>query len=62
MNEKEIAAIKAEAEKEIGEEKNKAAKNALVKQLRVVAAAEGVVRAEKLKLADIEQQIKDGTL
>lgn len=57
-----IKAIKAEAAKQIAEELGKKAKDALVRQMRLVAAAEDVVRAEKLKLADIEAQIADGTL
>ena len=57
-----IAAIKAEANKQLNEEATKKAKDALVRQMRVVAAAEDVVRAEKLKLADIEAQIADCTL
>lgn len=57
-----INAIKAEAAKQLNEEATKKAKDALVRQMRVVAAAEDVVRAERLKLADIEAQIADGTL
>lgn len=57
-----IAAVKAEATKQLNEEATNKAKGALIKQMRVVAAAEDVVRAEKLKLADIEAQIVDGTL
>lgn len=57
-----IKKIKADAAKQLTEEATEKAKNALVRQMRVVAAAEDVVCAEKLKLADIEAQIADGTL
>lgn len=57
-----IGEIKKEAAKQLNEEATKKAKDALVRQMRVVAAAEDAVRAEKLKLADIEAQIADGTL
>lgn len=55
-------AVRAEAEAEINEELANKAKNALKNQLRVVANAEAIVRAENLKLTDIEAQIADGTL
>lgn len=54
--------IREEAQAEIDKEMNDKAKNALKLQMRVVANAESVVRAEKLKLADLEAQIADGTL
>lgn len=57
-----IEAVKKEAQATINKEFTDKAKMALVKQMRVVADAEAIVRAEKLKLADIEQQIADGTL
>ena len=57
-----IKEVKAAAEKEIREESVKRAKSALVNQMRVVAAAEDVVRRERLKLADIEAAIGEGTL
>ena len=57
-----IKAVKEEAAKQLNEEAMKKAKDALLRQMRVVATAEDVVRAEKLKLADIEAQIADGTL
>ena len=38
------------------------AKAALIRQMRVVEQAEQALRSEKIKLADIEQQIADGTL
>jgi phage gp46-like protein len=56
-----INAVKAKALKEISDEAGKKATDALVRQLRIVAAAEQVVRAEKLKQADLEAQIADGT-
>lgn len=57
-----IKAVKDQAAKELAEERVKKAKDALVKQMRVVEAARGVVRAEEMKLADLEQQIEEGTL
>lgn len=57
-----IKTVKAEAAKQVAEEGAKKAKDALVRQMRVVDGAEQVLRAERLKLADIEQQIADGTL
>jgi hypothetical protein len=56
-----IKAIQAAAAKEINDERSAKAKTTLVNQMRIVARAEDVVRAEKLKLADIEAQITDGT-
>lgn len=56
-----IKAVKDQAAKEISEERGKKAKDALVRQMRVVEAAKQVVRAEELKQADLEQQIADGT-
>lgn len=57
-----IAAVEAEANKVISEERSKRARAALVKQLRVVDQTEQVLRAERLKLEDIKTQIADGTL
>ena len=57
-----IKAVKENAVKRMTEERTKKAEEALVRQMRVVDAAEQVLRAEKLKLSDIEQQIADGTL
>lgn len=57
-----IKAVKAEAQKEFAKERTEKAKAALIRQMRVVEQAEQALRAEKLKLADIEQQIADGTL
>lgn len=57
-----IDAVKKEAMLEINEERVKKAKQRLIAQLRVIENAEQILRAEKIKLADIEQQISDGTL
>ena len=57
-----IKAVKAEAEEAVRKETTAKAVNALKAQMRAVAAAEAVLRAEKLKLADIETQIAEGTL
>lgn len=57
-----IKKVKADALAEITKERTDKAKNALIRQMRVVEQAEQVLRAEKLKLADIEAQIADGTL
>jgi len=57
-----IKAVEDAANAEIAAERTKAAKDALVRQMRVVAAAEQVVISVKLKLADIKAQIADGTL
>lgn len=57
-----VNAIRAAAEGELREERVKKATEALKRQLRVVDAAKEVVRAEELKLADLEAQINDGTL
>jgi len=57
-----IAAVKSEALKQINDEAVKSAKETLVRQMRVVAAAEQVLRAEKVKLADIEARIEEGTI
>lgn len=57
-----IKAVKAEAAKQISDERAAKAKSALVAQMRVVERAKEVLRAEEMKLADIEAQITDGTL
>lgn len=57
-----IKAVKAEAQKEFAKERTEKAKAALIRQMRVVEQAEQALRSEKIKLADIEQQIADGTL
>lgn len=57
-----IAAVKAAAQKEVNDEIVAKAKKQLVDQLRIVAAAEGVLKREKLKLADIEASIGEGSI
>jgi len=56
-----IADVKAEAAKEINNERMKKAKDALVKKLRELAAAEDVVRNIKRSVEDLEQSIIDGS-
>jgi hypothetical protein len=56
-----IKAVKAEAQSEFNKEAADKAKHRLKAQMRNVEAAKAVVRAEELKLADLEQQIADGT-
>jgi len=57
-----IGALKNSVAKKINEEQFKKAEEALLKQMRAVEAAKPVLRAEELKLADIEQQIQDGQI
>lgn len=57
-----IKAIKEQARKEMQQELADKAKIAIVRQLRVVETAKQILRAEEAKLADIEQQVGDGTL
>lgn len=57
-----IKAVKEQAAKEVQAEKTAKAVGALKGQMRVVENARQVLRAEELKLADIEAQIADGTL
>lgn len=57
-----IKAVKEEARKDIEEEFVKKAKDALLRQMRVVKQVKQILRAEEVKLADIETQISDGTL
>lgn len=57
-----IKSVKEEAAKEFAKERMDKAKAALIKQMRVVELARQTLRAEELKLADIEAQIADGTL
>ena len=57
-----IKAVKEEARKAIAEETMKKAKDALLKQMRIVDTCRQILRAEEVKLADIETQISDGTL
>jgi hypothetical protein len=56
-----IKSIKEEAQIEMRKERGEKAKKALISQMRIVEAAKQVVRAEEMKLADIEAQIADGT-
>lgn len=56
-----IKKVKEEARAEIVKERTDAAKKKLVNQMRVVEGARTILRAEELKLADIEAQIADGT-
>jgi hypothetical protein len=56
-----ISAVKAEATKQINDEFTAKARIALVKQMRIVADAEAIVRAEKMKQEDLEAQIAAGT-
>lgn len=57
-----IKKVKDEAQAEFTKEKTEKAKAALIRQMRVVEQARTILRGEELKLADIEQQITDGTL
>lgn len=57
-----IKSIKEEAAIEMRKERVDKAKKALIAQMRIVENARTVVRAEELRLADIEAQIADGTL
>lgn len=57
-----VKAIRQQAEQEINKERTERAKTMLVRQMRALDAAREVVRAEELKLADLERQIQDGTL
>lgn len=57
-----IKAVKDEAAKEFAKERTEKAKAALIKQMRVVELARQTLRAEELKLDDIERQIAEGTL
>ncbi len=57
-----IKAVKDEAAKEFAKERTEKAKAALIKQMRVVELAKQTLRAEELKLDDIERQIAEGTL
>ena len=57
-----IKAVKAEAAAEFAKEAGDKAKGQLKAQMRAVENARKVLRAEELKLADLEAQIADGTL
>ncbi len=56
-----IKAVKADARKQIAEEKATKAKTALVAKLRALDAAEGVVANIKREIADLEASIADGS-
>jgi hypothetical protein len=54
--------IKKAAAEQVTKERTDRAKTAYIKQLRVVESAKEALKAEEMKLADIEQQILDGTI
>lgn len=56
-----IAAIKAEANKQINDEITKKAKDALVKKLRDLAGAKAIVGNIEREIVDLEQSILDGS-
>jgi hypothetical protein len=56
-----IAAIKAEANKQINDEITKRAKDALVKKLRDLAGVKAIVSNIEREIADLEQSIIDGS-
>lgn len=56
-----IKAVKEEARKQFAEEGSKKAKEALIRQMRVVEQARQCLRAEEMVLGDLERQIEDGT-
>ena len=57
-----LDAIKAAAAKEILDERVAGAKKLLLAQMRIVAATEAILAREKLKLADVEAQIAEGSV
>lgn len=57
-----IKAIKAEAAKAINDEVVKKAKDQLISQMRAVDHARRILRAEELKLADLEARIGEGSV
>lgn len=57
-----LLSIREQAEQEVRKEQAEKAKNKLKDLLRQRAAAEAVVKGIDLQLADLEQQITDGTL
>lgn len=57
-----IKEVKDAAQKQMREKAVAKAKDTLVRQMEVVENARRILKAEELKLADIEQQISDGTL
>lgn len=56
-----ISSILEQAKAEVAKDKADRAKREMVKVLRDIDAAEAVVTGLKLKLADLEQQVNDGT-
>lgn len=56
-----IAAIKAEANKQINDEITKKAKDALVKKLRDLAGAKAIVANIEREILDLEASIEDGS-
>lgn len=56
-----IKAVKAEALKQVAEERGAKARTALVAALRRKAAAEDVVRNVDREIADLEASIADGS-
>lgn len=54
--------VREQAEMEVRQERAAKAKDAMKKLLRDRAAAEAVVKGIDVQIADLEQQIADGTL
>ena len=54
--------VREQAEQEVRQERATKAKEAMKKLLRDRASAEAVVKGIDLQIADLEQQIKDGTI
>lgn len=57
-----VGALKNSVAKKINEEQFKKAEEMLLRQMRAVESAKAVLKAEEMKLADIEQQIADGQI
>lgn len=57
-----IKAVKEQAAAEFTKERTDAIKKKLIAQMRVVEQARQVLRAEEMKMADLEAQVADGTL
>jgi hypothetical protein len=56
-----IKKVEDEAQAEIVKERTEKAKNALVKKMRELAAAEDVVRSIKRSIEDLKASIADGS-
>jgi hypothetical protein len=56
-----IKQVKEQARKEVAEEAGKRAKEALKTKLKQLALAQQVVRNTEREIADLEQQIEDGS-